>query len=165
MFRHLASGHSPFIFKNTCWSWTDISESFLAVGAKGYIGTLWAINNNVAKTSAELFYEDLFKGTILEAFHRMHQNSIGMKDENIFSFWGLHFSKVRSNDNKESSRKIVWLKMNKSLEIWKDKLENTTRKGMRENINEFINWNVREQVKDFKEEITEMYLKDKGIKK
>lgn len=165
IFRHLASGHSPFIFNNTCWSWADISESFLAVGAKGYIGTLWAINNNVAKTSAELFYKDIFDGTILEAFHKMHQKAIGTKDENIYSFWGLHFSRVMSGVNKESSRKIVWLKMHKSLQIWKDKLANTTREGMRKNINEFIDWNAREQVKDFKTEITEMYLNDKKRKK
>ncbi|MFI1770702.1 hypothetical protein [Thalassobellus citreus] len=164
IFRHLASGHSPLIFNNTCWSWLDISESFLAVGAKAYIGTLWAINNNVAKISAELFYEDIFNGTIMEAFYKMQQKTMGTKDENIYSFWGLHFSKVMSGVNKESSRKIVLLKMHKSLQVWKDKLENTTREGMRKNINEFIDWNAREQVKDFKKEITEMYLRDKKIK-
>ncbi len=165
IFRHLASGHSPFIFNNTCWSWSDISESFLAVGAKGYIGTLWAINNKEAKLSAELFYEELFNGTILEAFHKMHQKTVGTKDENIYCFWGLHFSKIQTGVTKESSRKIVWLKMNKSLQIWKDKLKKTRRVGMRKNINEFIDWNAREQVKDFKAEITEMYLRDKRTKK
>ena len=165
MFNHLASGHSPLIFNNTCWSWSAISESFLAVGAKAYIGTLWAINNDVAKISAEHFYEDIFDGTILEAFHKIHQKAIGTKDENIYSFWGLHFSRVMSGINKESSRKIVLLKMHKSLQIWKNKLENTTRRGMRKNINEFIDWNAREQFKDFKTEITEMYLRDKRIKK
>ncbi|WP_405226359.1 hypothetical protein [Dokdonia sp. Asnod1-B02] len=164
LFRHLASGHSPFIFNNTCWSWTNISESFLAVGAKGYVGTLWAINNSTAKLSAEFFYEEIFEGTILEAFHKMHQKTVGTKDENIYCFWGLHFSKLKSGVNKEFSRKMVWLKMNRSLQIWKDKLKETTREELIRNINEFIDWNAREQIKDFKNEITEMYLGDKGIK-
>ena len=118
----------------------------------------------MAKVSAELFYEDMFEGTILQSFHKMHQKTIGTKDENIYFFWGVHFSKVRAGVNIESSRKIVWLKMNKSLQIWKRKLNKTKRNEIKRNVSEFIDWNIREQLKDFKKEITEMYLRNKGDK-
>jgi hypothetical protein len=47
----LASHSSPLVFNNTCWSWCEVSKFFLAYGARGYIGTLWAIGNDAAVPS------------------------------------------------------------------------------------------------------------------
>ncbi|MEO8852965.1 MAG: hypothetical protein ABI359_04250 [Ginsengibacter sp.] len=48
MIGHLASHSSPIVFNNSCWSWYNIAENFLVGGARGYIGTLWAVENEVA---------------------------------------------------------------------------------------------------------------------
>ena len=47
-FNALASHSSPIIFNNTCWSWHEVALFFLDCGARGYVGTLWAIGNDAA---------------------------------------------------------------------------------------------------------------------
>lgn len=158
MFRHLAAGHSPLIYNNICWSWSDIADSFIGVGARGYIGTLWAVDNGVATKSAELFYKELFSSTILEAFHKMLQVGKGSKDENIYIYWGLHFSSIISGVSVDISRKITLSKMLRSLEVWETKLKSTKNPKMAENINRFIRWNKYTQIKDFRKEILD-YMK------
>jgi CHAT domain-containing protein len=36
------------------------SDSLLSVGAREYIGTLWAVENEVSENIAEAFYDNLF---------------------------------------------------------------------------------------------------------
>ncbi|MFT7834741.1 tetratricopeptide repeat protein [Saccharothrix sp. BKS2] len=40
--------HRPVVFNNSCRSWTDLGREFTRAGARGYIGTLWAIPPNLA---------------------------------------------------------------------------------------------------------------------
>lgn len=40
--------HRPIVFNNSCRSWTDLGREFVRAGARGYIGTLWAIPPNLA---------------------------------------------------------------------------------------------------------------------
>src|SRR5487761_590984 len=63
-FDALASYSSPLVFNNSCWSWYEIAAGFLASGARGYLGTLWAIDNRAAVIAAKTFYENLFSGSI-----------------------------------------------------------------------------------------------------
>ncbi|MBU2938485.1 hypothetical protein KO494_02935 [Lacinutrix sp. C3R15] len=152
MFHHLAASRSPLIFNNTCWSWSDIADSFIAVGARGYIGTLWNINNSVAVKSAEVFYENLFNTTILDAFSKLTQETISCNDEDIYIFWGLHFSTFKQVTDVQISKNTVVLKLIESLNVWKEKLENTSDVPMRENIERIINWIAHELATNYKKE-------------
>ncbi|QFZ21749.1 tetratricopeptide repeat protein [Saccharothrix syringae] len=40
--------HRPIVFNNSCRPWTDLGREFVRAGARGYIGTLWAIPPNLA---------------------------------------------------------------------------------------------------------------------
>jgi len=95
MFWALASHSSPVIFNNTCSSWNEISHFFIAGGSRGYIGTLWSIENAVAKSSAEGFYKNLWERTILEATFEMNKAICNSRNANIYIYWGLHFSTMR----------------------------------------------------------------------
>ncbi len=33
----------PLVFNNSCLSWTGVGREFIAVGARGYVGTLWSV--------------------------------------------------------------------------------------------------------------------------
>lgn len=156
MFRHLAAGHSPFVFNNTCSSWSDIADSFIGVGAKGYLGTLWDVNNTVAKETAELFYENIFNKTFLQSFNLALNASKGTNDENNYIFWGLHFSSMAKGRNISISRRVVLYHLKRSLETWKAKLKETTNPKRREDIQRFIEWNARCQVENFKKEIMQI---------
>ncbi|WP_452223717.1 hypothetical protein [Lacinutrix chionoecetis] len=159
MFRHLAAGHSPFVFNNTCSSWSDIADSFLGVGAKGYLGTLWDVNNDVAKNTAEMFYSGIFKNTFLNSFYESLEASKGTDDENIYIFWGLHFSSMAKGRSLAISRRIVLYHLQRSLRTWKAKLEKTTNAQRKEDIKRFIEWNARCQVENFKPEVLNTILK------
>jgi hypothetical protein len=99
-FRSLAAYTSPIIFNNACWSWSDIASFFLSSGARGYIGTYWAISNAVAVTGAKAFYEATINATTMEAVHRANVAIAATDDANIFMYWGLHFSTLSSGRNR-----------------------------------------------------------------
>ncbi|MFV8390744.1 hypothetical protein [Flavobacterium sp. LB1P71] len=141
MFNLLAGNHSPFIFNNTCWSYSDISHKFIEVGAKAYIGTLWGVNNHVAKKTAESFYDELCSSTILHALQNSLVHSKGTKDENIYFMWGLHFTSIKAGISSEESKKNIALKVMESTNIWLDKLKITKKTSIRKNIIELIEWN------------------------
>jgi hypothetical protein len=44
-FHTLADHGSPLVCNNACWSWSEVAAFFLDCGARAYIGTLWAIDN------------------------------------------------------------------------------------------------------------------------
>lgn len=107
-FHYLAGQTSPFIFNNSCSSWYEIAYSLLGVGARGYIGTLWNIGNEIAQTSAELFYNKIFSdNNILSSFVQMNRAINNNKHKNIYIYWGLHFTKI-SKPKKQSVDKIVF---------------------------------------------------------
>ncbi|SHI73939.1 hypothetical protein [Flavobacterium terrae] len=150
MFNVLAGFHtSPVIFNNTCWSWSCISDSFLAVGARAYIGTLWEINNNVAKETAESFYDNLFNNTILEGLHKALIHTIGTESENIYVLWGLHFSTLKSGQSIQNSKENVATKILNSFYRWRAKLKTANDKSTYKNIERLINWNYNQLFKYF----------------
>lgn len=125
MFNHLAGDHfSPFIFNNTCWSWSGISDSFLSEGCRGYIGTLWNIDNSVARKTAEDFYVKTTTSTIIDSLFNSLEYSNGTKDENIYIFWGLPFSTVSNGVSEVKSLSKVLFKLSYSIGQWKEHLKN-----------------------------------------
>jgi hypothetical protein len=100
-FRSLASNSSPVIFNNTCSSWHEIAVSFIDAGARAYFGTLWKVDNSVAREAARTFYEQVLEtGSLLGSFYEMTRAIQNSKYRNIYLFWGLHFSTVKSPKNK-----------------------------------------------------------------
>lgn len=141
MFNHLAGDYGfPFVFNNTCSSWSRISDSFLNHGASTYIGTLWAIDNVTASESAESFYKLAFSDSILSAFHRALRSTVGTKDENIYHIWGLHFSKLKAGYNLHMNkiRTIAFLYL--SFRHWNAHFHKISDESAKPSINSFIIW-------------------------
>ena len=161
MFNILAASQSPVIFNNTCWSWSRISESFLAVGARCYIGTVWAVENNTAKSIAENFYENLENNSIAATFFNSQKLALGTKNENIYLIWGLHFSTLKKGNTIEESKTEITRKLLQSLSIWKDKFENTKEASIKKNIEELIEWNADLISKFFKYETLKIIVDSK----
>ena len=104
MFWTLASHSSPLIFNNTCSSWNEISLFFISIGCRGYIGTLWSIDNSTAKQSGEHFYSSLFTGTILDAVFSMATAIRESRDGDIYAYWGLTFRPLGSLQEMERQK-------------------------------------------------------------
>jgi hypothetical protein len=128
---------NPIIFNNTCWSWQGISTSFLHAGCRGYIGTLWAVDNNVAVSFAESFYGKLFEGTVASAFYASLPVTVKSDSEEIYVYWGLHFSKCAVSDSQRDTRFHVTSKLVTALDHW----DKTTKELKEEN------WQIDEKRK------------------
>ncbi len=159
MFHFLAASHSPIIFNNTCWSWSDIADSFIGVGARGYIGTLWDIDNRVALKSAEIFYDNIFDSTVLQALNKSKFVTQNSNNKDIYIFWGLHFSSLVKGPSMEFSRKVVLSKLLESISRWSDKLKVTKNTKSSKTILEIIKWIERTMKKDFESELKEYSTK------
>ncbi len=163
LFSHLAAGHSPLIFNNTCWSAYDIKNHLIAVGARAYIGTLWNINNSVAFKSAESFYNTLFAKTILQALQDSMVHSKKTKDQNIYIFYGLHFTKVKKGSSIANSKKDVTIRLLQSLDTWKGNLSRSDDVSIQENIQDLIKWNVSLILKKYRKQLLEIIGKEKVL--
>jgi len=145
VFNIIAGGHThPLIYNNTCWSWAEISESFLHAGARGYIGTLWAANNNIANDTAKVFYENIFEDSILNALQKSLVKTQKSDDENIYIYWGLHFSKLKRGDTLEESRMNVADRLLYSYYRWKDHIESVRDIKLKEQIERLIRWDFNQ---------------------
>jgi hypothetical protein len=144
MFNTLASHSSPFIFNNTCSSWFQIAEPFLSSGARGYIGTLWDVENKAAIDFATELYAVVFSDTILNSFQNALRSLNGSSSANIYIFWGLHFSTLMSFTNKEDSRAVVFKHLLRSFYRWKDRLSIIKNKTTQQLIADLIKWVISE---------------------
>jgi len=156
MFRILASHSSPIIFNNTCWSWFEVAQFFLAGGARGYIGTLWAIGNTEAIRGAETFYANIKKGeTILKAFHRGLKSISNTSSDDIYVYWGLHFSTLKISRSYYGNRKRVLRNLLQSLFAWFKKIKTTKSDEVRKNSIEVAKNLCNEIIHGFKPEEVE----------
>lgn len=163
MFNTIAGWHSsPFIFNNTCWSCSQISYSFLAVGSRGYIGTLWNVDNEVAKNVAESFYEKIFGLTILDALEISLVHTKDKPDENIYVFWGLHFATIKAGVSEEESRMKVASKLLSSFYRWRDHIKEVKNEKTKENINRLIDWNCDQLKKYFRWETLKLLMRSRA---
>ncbi|HXB41779.1 MAG TPA: hypothetical protein VNZ49_14660 [Bacteroidia bacterium] len=150
MFNMIAGMYSsPFVFNNTCWSWSDISHSFLGVGARAYIGTLWEVGNKVARTVAETFYTEVFGNTILDALQKSLAHTKGNSNENIYVLWGLHFSTIKSGNSIRESRMSVAKKLLGSFYRWRNHIKGVQDEWTKEDINRLIEWNYNQLLQYF----------------
>ena len=113
--------HPPLIFNNTCWSWANVSTSFLVGGSRGYIGTLASVPNNKAVRLAETFYDRAFDSNIIDAFHDASTEAHQDGSMPLYVFWGLHFSTINNVDTVRTNRELVLRELSKSLATWRHK--------------------------------------------
>lgn len=119
IFRILASHNSPVIFNNSCRSWGETSSFFISSGTRGYVGTLWEIGNSEAVKASEVFYKALPEYSVMTALHRAIEALKATESENIYLYWGLHFTSVASRaDSQEESRARVFKELLRAFVTW-----------------------------------------------
>jgi hypothetical protein len=123
-FHSLSDIGRPVVFNNSCSSSHELSATFVDAGARAYLGTLWDVDNGTAKRAAIAFYRGAFKtGNLLSAFHEMVQLPTRKKDINVYIFWGLHFSSLKSPVEKSDAR--VFGGLLQSFLMWMNKVRNS----------------------------------------
>lgn len=150
MFQILASHSSPLVFNNACWSWSEVATFFLANGARGYIGTLWDIGNAEAVLGANTFYSHLFDKGVLAAFFEATKAIKGTESEDIYVYWGLHFSTLGAGVSLEKSRDKVFRELLRSFFAWSGKVATTKSKTVKKNSIEVLKSIHTEIINNFK---------------
>ena len=145
----LASHSSPLVFNNTCWSWYEVSSFFLSCGARGYIGTLWAIDNEGAVVGARAFYDSLFSSTVLSAFHRAVRAIDNTQSKNIYVFWGLHFSTISPAKNSQESRREVFAELARAFAGWREHIEGSNSAEGKRNASRILTSLIKELKTNF----------------
>lgn len=152
MFNFIA-GHRcyPFIFNNTCWSWMNVSESFIVNGASGYIGTLWDIDTVNAKEVAESFYNLVFDSTISEALHRSLSIPSTGRDADVYIYWGVHFSTLKKGKSIIDARMRIASNLLRGHEHRKEK-HLGYEGNLAKNNSRIMNWIRHELEKNYRTE-------------
>jgi hypothetical protein len=132
-FSVLAAHSSPLVFNNTCWSWSEVAKFFLACGARGYIGTLWAIDNDAAVLAARTFYNNVFSRTVLAAFHEAVKAIDGTDSKDIYIYWGLHFTTLSPGTNVVQSTNEVFRELLQAVGGWRRQIESTSSMEVKRN--------------------------------
>lgn len=119
MFRILSSHHSPVVFNNSCFSWGETSRFFISSGARGYIGTLWAIGNEEAVKVGKLFYSNIKSSSVMTSLFKGLQEIKNTDSEDIYVYWGLHFTSISSEGvSLENSRERVFKELMRAFVSW-----------------------------------------------
>jgi hypothetical protein len=140
---------APVVFNNSCWSAFGIAESFLVAGARGYIGTLWGVDNAVAVGVAESFYSQLFQGTVLDAIHAAGKETLGSTSAYIYVYWGLPFTRLQPIQDADLNRYRVFLQHYEGSVEWKYKADESDRPASREIMEQLSLWNAGQIQKHF----------------
>jgi hypothetical protein len=123
-FQSLASNSYPTIFNNTCSSWYEIAINFVAAGARAYLGTLWPVDNAVAREAAREFYKHVLGGaTLLDSFYEMTRSIKDARYRNIYFYWGLHFNTLKPPVQKRDQE--VFNVLVSSLVEWRREFDST----------------------------------------
>lgn len=119
MFRILSSHHSPVVFNNSCFSWGETSRFFISSGARGYIGTLWAIENESAVKVGKSFYSNIKNFSVMTSLFKGLQQIKNTDSEDIYMYWGLHFTSISSQSvSLENSRERVFKELMRAFVSW-----------------------------------------------
>jgi hypothetical protein len=132
-FHTLASHSSPLVFNNACYSWAEVAAYFFDCGVRGYIGTLWAIDNQDAVTAATIFYEHIFSETVLSAFHKAVKALNTTNSKDIYVYWGLHFTKLSAGTDPEESKGRIRKELLHAATGWAEKITHTKSAEVKKN--------------------------------
>ena len=92
--------------------------------------------------------------------HKAQENSKNTRDENIYIYWGLHFTSIVPGVSTEASSLVVFSKIMDSLEMWKTKLEKTKIPEHKKAITNIIDWLSRLLARNFKKEVMKYVYKN-----
>jgi hypothetical protein len=124
-FDSLAAHTHPIVFNNSCSSSHELSELFLAAGARSYLSSLWNVGSTTAKEAALAFYDELFKtGKVLDGFSAMLRSIKNPQYRDIYIYWGLHFSSLQRPAAKDDGNIIAGLLS--EFQTWMDRLAHTS---------------------------------------
>ncbi|MEY3783729.1 MAG: hypothetical protein RLZZ230_51 [Candidatus Parcubacteria bacterium] len=152
-FKILSSHNNPIIFNNSCWSWGQIATHFIVSGARGYIGTLWKIGNLEANIAARRFYAMINDYSIMTCLHSAQQEIKGTESENVFHYWGLHFTSIAQNGVSEKESRIrVFSELLRAVFAWIDKVNTTANPTIRSNSIQVVHELHNELLTHFTEE-------------
>ncbi len=115
-FHSIASNGNPIVFNNSCTSWRDFSATLIASGCRGYIGTLWNIENSIALHSATVFYQNVFCQPISDTVNLILRSITKEEYEGVYIYCGLHFSTIKGSSEKKG--RLVLRELMSSLERW-----------------------------------------------
>jgi hypothetical protein len=119
MFRILSSHHSPVVFNNSCFSWGETSRFFISSGARGYIGTLWAVENEPAVRVGKFFYSAAKSLSVMTSLFQGLEQIKNTGSEDIYVYWGLHFTSISSvGVSLENSRERVFKELMRAFVSW-----------------------------------------------
>jgi hypothetical protein len=152
MFHSIAAHGSPVVFNNSCWSAFGISECFLVGGSRGYIGTLWAVSNEVAISVAESFYLNLFQDSVMDALYEAAQKALGSSSAHIYHYWGLPFVRLRPCGDSELSRYNVFLEHIEGLKGWQRHAAQAVQEETREEAKRLYRWHGEQLLRYFRAE-------------
>lgn len=152
-YQFASSRTSPIIFNNSCWSAFRIAGDFIEGGARGYIGTLWKIDNDLASDTACQFYSNLNKHTVASSLKIAQINLIGSKAENIYIYWGLHFTTFKKLAKDYSSKEKIISILSNIRRQWMFEYPRANSRPVQENIRMRIEWiftKINEILKDYR---------------
>lgn len=77
----------PFVFNSSCLSWVGVGREFVRAGARGYLGTLWSIDAQMAARYAHAVLERAAHGG-RPVSAAMHDTGTGRSHERAYIFVG-----------------------------------------------------------------------------
>jgi hypothetical protein len=154
MFRILSSHHSPIVFNNSCFSWGETSRFFISSGARGYIGTLWGIENDAAVKVGKSFYSAVKNNSVMTSLFNGLKEIKHTDSEDIYVYWGLHFTSISSQGvSFENSRERVFKELMRAFVSWIKHVRELEDGEVRRNSIRVVNDLHRELVTNFSEDV------------
>jgi tetratricopeptide (TPR) repeat protein len=112
--RTLPLNGGPLIINNSCLSWTGPGRAFIEGRARGFIGTYWTIENNVAVDIAQDLFTQLFEGKpISKALQITIEHGNQSLTHLAYVFVGLYDTilPIRQTSNAEEPVDLPWVKI------------------------------------------------------
>ena len=104
----LQLGSRPVVFNNSCLSWVGVGTDFLRAGAKGYIGTLWSVDQEHAAQFARFTVGRMVRDRE-PCSHALHGSGVDASTARAYLFVGtaragLHTLRSGTVTSREQAR-------------------------------------------------------------
>src|SRR5262249_42936405 len=121
-----------------------------AAGARAYVGTLWNIGNLTARKAAKVFYKEVGANkSLMDGCNTMNASIDNDKYRDIYVFWGLHFSSLKSSESVSAAKQRVFNVLFNSFFGWLSKYRTTEDAVVRKNCVPILKFIYREINADF----------------
>lgn len=77
----------PIVFNNSCLSWVGVGREFIRTGARGYIGTLWSVDQVQAANLARIAMQRMIQQK-MPASRAMRETGVDAQTERAYIFVG-----------------------------------------------------------------------------